>query len=202
MKETGILGLPGEVRFKFNQECCNALLDTRDEGDASLSPMRAAALLRQRILGGVQVRLSFHVTPDPLTQAHSPFNEDDLFSLNDAAWNHLVGVRVQQAAQRMKVDLAAPLADGEDPLESLRETSYAEIVTYKDDERGVVFKFVGDASLGELQRAAEQYTEKRERVQERVTRCDAIIRKMKQRGATEDTTVAEALQRKPKLSAV
>lgn len=202
MKDTGILSLPGEVRFKFTQECHNALLDTRDEGDASLSPNRAATLLRQRILGGVQVRLSFYSTPDPLIQTSSPFSEDDLFSLNDAAWNHLVGYRVQQAAQQMKVNLSAPVSVGDNPLEELRETSYAEIITYKDDVKGIVFKFVGDTSMAELMSAAEQYNEKKKRAAVRETRCDAIIKEMRQRGATADTTVAEALQKKPKLAAV
>lgn len=200
--ETRILGLPEEVRLKFNEECRNALLDTRDKVEASLSPLRAASLLRQRILAGVQVRLSFHVTPDPMSNILPPFNEDDLFSLNDAAWNHLVGVRVQQAAQQMKVNLSAPVSEGEDPLESLRETSYAEIITYKDADKGVVFKFVGDASMAELMMAAEQYAEKKKRAAKRETRCDAIIRKMKQRGCSEQTTVSEALERKPKLTAV
>lgn len=200
--EAGILGLPSEVRFKFNDECRNALLDTRDKVEASLSPSRAAALLRQRILGGVQVRLSFQVTPDPLNNVLPPFNEDDLFALNDAAWNHLVGMRVQQAAQQMKVNLTSPIKANEDPLETLRETSYAEIITYKDADKGVVFKFVGDASMAELMMAAEQYAEKKKRAAKRETRCDAIIRKMKQRGCSETDTVSEALERKAKLTAV
>jgi hypothetical protein len=49
--------------------------------------------------------------------------------------------------------------------------------------------------LGELMIAAEQYAEKKQRAGKRKTRCDAIVEKMKERGATEETTVAEALER-------
>lgn len=201
MDNVKIMGIPKEVRGRFNEECRNALLDTRNDEHLSLSPSRASLLLKQRILGGVQVRLSFQVTPDPLTKK-ALFSEDDLFSLSDAAWNHLVAVRVQQAAQEMKADLAKDVDEQEDPLESLRDHCYAEIISYKVEGEGTVFKFIGDASLGELEIAARQYAEKKNRARKRETRCTAIIRRMKQRGATDETTVAQALERKATLRAV
>lgn len=201
MDKVKLLGLPKEVRPRFNEECRNALLDSRDEINRTLSPNRAALLLRQRLLGGVQVRLSFTMTPDPLTGS-ALFNEDDLFMLHDAAWNHLVGWQVQENAQRMKVKLDAPVEEGEDALESLRDNCYGEIITYRAKEGGVVFKFVGDASMAELMLTAEQYAEKKQRAAMRETRANAIIRKMKARGASEDTSVFEALKYLPKLNVV
>lgn len=189
-----LLGLPEEVRAEFNAECRNALLDTRQETDKTLSPSRAATLLRHRLLRGVQVRLSFQVVEDPLA-GKVLFGEDDLFTLHDAAWNHLVAYRVHQVAQAMKVNLQREIDKGEDALEDLRESSYTEILTFKRDGK-ITFKFVGDATMGELLIAAEQYAEKKQRAGKRQTRCKAIVKKMKARGATERTTVSEALGRK------
>lgn len=189
------LGLPEEVRSSFNAECRNALLDTRDDEDYTLSPGRAAALLKRRLLGGVQVRLSFQVAEDPLA-GRVLFDEDDLFTLHDAAWNHLVGYRVQQAAQEMKVNLQKQVDDDEDVLEELRDTCYSEIISFKRKSEPIVFKFVGDATIEEIALAADRFSEKKRLAGKRQTRCKAIVRTMKARGATETTTVAEALKRK------
>lgn len=201
MENTTWMGLPQSVRGMFQDHCENALLDSRDKNTAQLSPGRAASLLKRRILGGVQVRLSFQVEPDPLT-GEPLFNEDSLFTLHDVAWRHLVGYQVHQRAQHMKVKLDVEVSPNEDALESLRDGCYAEILSYKDRETGIVFKFVGDATLDELRMAAEQYNEKKNRAGKRERRCDAIIKRMKERGATGTTTVSEALERKPTLRAV
>lgn len=197
--ETKMLGIPRSVRTRFFAECRNVLLDTRTD-DGILSPARAALLLRQRLLGGVQTRLSFQITPDPLTDRVT-FDEDALFILHDAAWNHLVGFQMQQTAQTMKIKLDSEVENNEDALESLRENCYAEIVTYKSDGK-TIFKFVGDASMGEIMLAAEQFAEKKRRAGKRESRANAIVRRMRVRGATEQTTVSEALERKPGLRAV
>lgn len=191
MEKTKFLGLPKKQGIALRGECQNALLDTRS-ADGTLSPWRAAKLLKQRVLGGVHVRLSFSVAPDPLS-GEVLFDEEDLWELSGASWNHLIGYQMQQAMQRMKVDLETPVDADEDALESLRDKAYAEVIAFTVREGGKLFKFVGDATLSELTLAAEQYREKRERAGKRERRCDRIIEQMEVRGAASNTTVSEAL---------
>lgn len=196
----GLLGVPNEIRPRLYFAAYEAVMNTSDEETGAVDTHAATMQLKHNILSGVHTRMSFTIAPNAIT-GEVDFEEEDLWTLSDCAWDAFFATQVQTAVQRMKMDLTKQLPEGVDALEDVRHSCYHELVSYTSDE-GKVIKFIGRASLDELKAAAQQFAEKRQRAGQRENRLVALIDVMESKGASGETTVVEALGMGPFLQAL
>lgn len=179
----GYTAAPKEVRKALRPMIDNALLDSRNDETLEIDLQAATEKLRSRIFSNVEVRITI------LGEAGSlaPY-------IHDLGVPHFLFQKVCDRAEYLKLDLATRSPEGLETLGDIKDECYAELLSYRlKGRRTAVTKFVGDMTLWEMREVALQYNQKKAAASKRETFAHAIVAKLEEAGADEDTTISAAI---------